>query len=105
MRTALVPIVLLALSACATQPTEPQTLVKIERIVTPIPSKLLDIPEEVPNLPLDVLKSDDQAVAKWLIDSEQRTLQLEEQIRQIRALYIKQLKEAKARNSDQAPGK
>ena len=89
----------LVLMGCATTPPsipiEPRTIIKFERIVTPIPNELLDIPDPVPNLPLDVLKTDDKAVAKWLLDSEERTLSLEAQIRRIRELYIKQLRESR----------
>lgn len=87
------------LAGCATTPSipiEPKTIIKFERVVTPIPSELLNIPDPIPNLPLEVLKSDDKAVAKWLLDSEERTLSLEAQIRRIRELYIKQLREVKA---------
>lgn len=91
-------IALTALAGCATTPSipvEPKSIIKIERVVTPIPSELLNIPDPIPNLPLDVIKSDDKAVAKWLLDSEERTLTLEAQIRRIRELYIKQLREVK----------
>lgn len=93
-------VISLALCGCATtQPQpEPKVLVKIERIVTPIPSALLEIPDQVPNLPREVLRSDDAAVAKWLLDSEQRTLSLEAQLRRIRELYIQQLREVKSQN-------
>lgn len=99
---AIYPLVLsAALVGCATAPSipvEPKSIIKIERVVAVIPSDLLNIPDPIPNLPLEVLKSDDRAVAKWLLDSEERTLSLEAQIRRIRELYIKQLREAKASN-------
>lgn len=93
-------VIALALAGCATReviPPEPKVLVKIERVVAPLPRDLLDIPDQVPNLPPEALK-DDATFAKWLLDSEQRTLALEAQIRQLRALYIQQLREAKAKN-------
>lgn len=100
MKAILTLIMLAVLAGCATQPPsippEPKTIVKIERIVAPIPHLLLDIPDEIPNLLPEVILKDDKAVAKWLLDSEARMLALEEQIRAIRALYIKQLKDAKA---------
>lgn len=91
-------ITLSVLAGCATAPSipnEPKTIIKFERVITPIPSELLNIPDPIPNLPIEVLKSDDKAVAKWLLDSEERTLSLEAQIRRIRELYIKQLREVK----------
>ena len=95
-------ILLLTLLGCASQPVippEPKVIVKIERIVAPIPNALLDIPDPVPNLELEVLKTDDKAVAKWLLDSEERTLNLEGKLRQIRELYIRYLRETKAANA------
>lgn len=95
------PLLAVALVGCATAPTvplEPKAIVKFERVVTPIPSDLLEIPEPIPNLPHEVLKADDKAVAKWLLDSEERTLSLEAQIRRIRELYIKQLREVRSAN-------
>lgn len=103
---ALIVVSAILLAGCgATAPIIPETktLVKIERIVTPIPRELLEIPDPVPNLAPEVLKSDDKAVAKWLLDSEERTLTLELKIRQIRELYIKYLKDAKAANAKE-PG-
>lgn len=100
---ALLIVVALTLTGCATtEPIkpEPRTIIKIERVVAPIPSALLEIPDPVPNLPLEVIKSDDKAVAKWLLDSEQRTLALEAQIRAIRELYIKMLREAKKKPAE-----
>lgn len=90
------------LLGCAT--TEPvikpevRTIVKIERVALTIPSDLLEIPEQVPNLPLEVIKSDDKAVAKWLLDSEERTLTLEAKLRRLRELYITHLREVRAAN-------
>lgn len=102
MKTLYACVLAAALTACATtdpiiQP-EPKTIIKIERVTFAIPSELLNIPDQIPNLPLEVLKSDDKAVAKWLLDSEERTLTLEAQIRRIRELYIKQLREVRAAN-------
>lgn len=77
---------------------EARTIVKIERIGLTVPSELLEIPEQVPNLPLEVIKSDDKAVAKWLLDSEERTLALEAKLRALRELYIKHLREVRAAN-------
>lgn len=94
-------LVVASLTGCATAPNipvEPKVIIKFERVVATIPSDLLNIPEPIPNLPIEVLKSDDRAVAKWLLDSEDRMLSLEAQIRRIRELYIKQLREAKAAN-------
>lgn len=102
MRTMLCALLLstAVLVGCASAPIipiEPQVIIKFERVVTPIPSELLNIPDPIPNLPPEVLKSDDKAVAKWLLDSEERTLSLEAQIRRIRELYIKQLRELRAK--------
>jgi hypothetical protein len=105
MKALILMLAVIMLTACgATAPVAPEarTLVKVERIVTPIPRELLEIPDPVPNLAPEVLKSDDKAVARWLLDSEERTLALELKIRQIRELYIKYLKDAKAANAKES---
>lgn len=99
MKSACMLLATALLVGCASAPSipvEPKTIIKFERVITPIPNELLSIPDPIPNLPLEVLKSDDKAVAKWLLDSEERTLSLEAQIRRIRELYIKQLREVRS---------
>ena len=105
MRTMLLVLAVLLTGCASTAPViqpEPKVIIKFERVVAPIPNALLEIPDQISNLPLEVLKTDDKAVAKWLLDSEERTLSLETQLRQIRELYIKQLREAKAAKQDGA---
>ena len=68
-------------------------LTRIERVVTPIPQELLVIPDPVPPLSPDAARNDDKAVAKWLLDSEERTLALEAKLRAIRELYRKFVEE------------
>lgn len=78
-------VLLIALAGCGTS----NQLVRIERVVTPIPQELLVIPDPVPPLSPDAVRTDDKAVARWLLDSEARTLELEAKLRAIRELYRK----------------
>ena len=94
----------LMLLGCQTTPVQPErpVIVKTERIVFHIPSQLLEIPDPIPPLTLEQIKNDDRAVGIWLLDSETRSVQLESKLREIRALYIRALRDAKREKAEAA---
>jgi hypothetical protein len=100
---ALTLVLLLALTGCCTPKPEQPVMVRIERVVTPIPQELLTVPAPVPALTADELRKDDRAVARWMFDSEMRAVLLESQLRRIAELYVKQVKEAEEANKAKKP--
>ena len=100
---ALTLAILLALAGCCTPKADQPVMVRIERVVTPIPQELLTAPAPVPPLSADELRKDDRAVARWMFDSEMRSVALESQLRRIAELYVKQVKEAEAANKAVKP--
>ncbi len=78
-------------SLCTSVPVE-RLIVKHEYIAAEVPLELLTIP---PQLPVPGATATDKDLALWLLDNERRTLELEQKLRHVRALYEEQTAAAK----------
>ena len=86
MKQLLIVLFALLVTGCATTcEPELQTVTKLERIVVKPPIELLTIPPY--NMPIDVDFATQRSVADWILQSERRTEQLEDQLKAIKKFY------------------
>lgn len=83
MRKSNLLVVCLFLTGCATQQIE--TVTKVERVVVRPPVEMLNIPPRV--MDIDVDNATQRDVAQWILQSEQRTQQLEEQLKSLKKFF------------------
>lgn len=75
-----------------TIPEQPENVVvKYKYIVNTIPGDFLEVPAKVPNL--DTTTATDKDAAKWLLDKEDRALNLETKLKSIKTHQDNKLKE------------
>ena len=71
------------LAGCACQPqVVEKVVVETKYVTTQIPEDHLDIPPQVPSI--DITKMSQKDVAAWMIRNEERTIVLENNLKQIR---------------------
>jgi hypothetical protein len=74
-------LILLLLTSCASQP-KIETVTKVERIVVKPPAQLLEIPPY--DMSLDVDHATQRSIAQWVLKTETRMQQLEDQIKALK---------------------
>jgi uncharacterized protein YcfL len=73
----------LFLVGCAT--CEPKLVTKIERVVVKPPVELLNIPAY--DMDIDVDSATQRTISEWILKSERRTQQLEDQLKALKTWY------------------
>lgn len=88
MKSILIAVFALAVSACSTPPKPPESekpeviyITKIEYVLRIPPKELLTIPEQVKPINIDTARQSD--VARWILANEERSLSLEKMIQEI----------------------
>ena len=84
-RVVVASILLAILNSCATQKPEIQTVTKIERVVIQPPAELLEIPPY--DFPADVETATQRTVAEWMLKTEKRSNQMEDQLKAIKKFF------------------
>lgn len=75
-------ILCIVLTGCATCEPQLETITKLERIVVKPPVELLNIP--VQDMPIDVDHATQRTIAEWILKSERRTQQMEDQLKALK---------------------
>lgn len=82
MKSIILPFMFLCLVSCGSTPAK--VIVKDNYIVRKIPDQLLVIPDQVP--PLDLTNATQKSLSAWLIRSEERTMDLETKLKEIKKI-------------------
>ena len=82
----------ISLSACDLMPVKPDqpVAVKYKYIVNTIPAEMLTVPANIPDLDLSV--ATDKDAAKWMIDSEQRSQEIEKKLKAVKTYQDDKIK-------------
>jgi len=84
LRSKLLLIGLVFISGCASVP-QIETVTKVERIVVRPPPELLNIPPQP--MAIDIDNATQRTVAQWLLQSEGRSQQMEDQLKALQKFY------------------
>lgn len=89
----------LALAGCETiQKLDQTTATRYKYVVTQIPDEVLKVPN--PMYKIDPKTATDKEMAKWMADSEQRYLEIERKLREVKEYQEKKLKDLKVPPED-----
>jgi len=81
------------LAGCGTAPTDPvvpPAVIHYKYIVTTVPASMLTLPAPVP--PLNTQTATDKDASIWILDNEQRTEALEDQLKAIQTYLSNKIK-------------
>ena len=92
MKKLILAVILASLVGCATippkVPLEKQIVTQTEYVIKIPPAALMKLPPPVPNIDVDKAKQSD--VAAWLLQKEQYTRELENQLKDIAQFFMDQ---------------